>query len=354
MSHFCRIKAFVNIERKANSFCLTNTTPLFEKFVRKVKNEYIKFHKERDPSMMILEKALDSTNEKCYDETLMENKAFNDSFQQIRTDKELPFSIMQEVYCSKLNPSNVVSFPTQHLLKTCYFIKSNLSKEVFYKIQRQHKIWWMKYGASPGKYTISDLKNESHFKYVNIKFESEDLALDVERLKLLSLKNVSKENFVLNNFLFREANKKRDIIPDVIETTVDLHIASLALLLDAVNFSSEYIALHRRSAPYQLALIISEASNDLIDLARYIELLILNTEPEIDILNDAVKITVNKQSLNERLENFDQIGIPYSIILDKTSLDEGFLKLRNRNTTLNETIHLSDVTKYLINIFKSP
>lgn len=50
----------------------------------------------------------------------------------------------------------------------------------------------------------------------------------------------------------------------------------------------------------------------------------------------------------------DSLGIPYNILIDdKQSLTDGFLKLRNRETTLSETIHITDVPDYLLLIFRS-
>ena len=211
----------------------------------------------------------------------------------------------------------------------------------------------MKFGSSPGKYSISDQKSEEFYKFVTIRSSVEDSGMDVERLKMFSLKDCIRNKSTLNKFLSRIPNRKKETIPDVIEAVVDLQIASFALLLDAVNSSEHHTALHRRSAPYQLALIKKGASKDLIDLARYIELLVETAEPRIEILNSSkVKIS-DDDDLERQFETFDNIGIPYAIILDESALESGLFKLRNRNTTLAETIHLSDVNNYLIKIFNS-
>lgn len=139
----------------------------------------------------------------------------------------------------------------------------------------------------------------------------------------------------------RLPNRKREVVPDVIEVVVDFNVAAYAFLLDAVDFSDHYTALHRRSAPFQLAIIASETSKDLVNLARFIELLIHETDPRIKILNKST----------EDFDALDSIGVPYAIVLDEQALESGMFKLRNRSTTLSETIHLSDVNNYLIKIF---
>lgn len=62
---------------------------------------------------------------------------------------------------------------------------------------------------------------------------------------------------------------------------------------------------------------------------------------------------VENMALQQKFTEMDTIGIPYGLLLDSDSLKTGFMKLRNRDTTLNETIHISDLTEYLAKIFQS-
>ena len=88
-------------------------------------------------------------------------------------------------------------------------------------------------------------------------------------------------------------------------------------------------------------------------MARYIELTINEKDPSINILNQLSQKNLNQKQLLQKFEEFDRIGIPYTIILDESVLKFGLFKLRNRNTTISETIHLSDVGNYVIKIFNS-
>lgn len=73
----------------------------------------------------------------------------------------------------------------------------------------------------------------------------------------------------------------------------------------------------------------------------------------ISILNsDGCQLT-DSSALNQKYLEMDAIGVPYGIILDENSLETGFMKLRNRDTTLAETIHISYLKDYLPQIFQS-
>jgi glycyl-tRNA synthetase (class II) len=151
-------------------------------------------------------------------------------------------------------------------------------------------------------------------------------------------------------------NKKKEVIPDVVKSVVDLHVAAVALIFDAVNLTDYYTAFHKRSAPYQLAIIINgskENAAQLDDLARYIELMISESDAHIKILNELKTRHYDDEDLNDQYRIYDEIGIPYNIVLDDKALNDGLFDLRNRNTTLCEKIHLSDVANYLIKIFNS-
>lgn len=54
-----------------------------------------------------------------------------------------------------------------------------------------------------------------------------------------------------------------------------------------------------------------------------------------------------------KYQNRDNIGVPYGILLEDDTLETGFLKLRNRDTTLHESIHISCIEDYLLKILNS-
>lgn len=90
---------------------------------------------------------------------------------------------------------------------------------------------------------------------------------------------------------------------------------------------------------------------DLKDLSRYITLILQNAN--ISILNLEINIFTQKDQLEQQYVNMDSIGVPYGITLEDETLKNGLMKLRNRDTTLCENIHISYVPHYLLKIFHS-
>lgn len=128
-------------------------------------------------------------------------------------------------------------------------------------------------------------------------------------------------------------------------------IHSAGVLLDAIDASIDNeICLHRTIAPFQCSILClsDDHHRDLTHLTKFVELLVKRAGIATF---DPPRIVHTKTDRDARIREMDSIGVPYVLLLDETSLADGMLGLRNRDTTLSETIHLSDVPRYLLEIF---
>ena len=111
--------------------------------------------------------------------------------------------------------------------------------------------------------------------------------------------------------------------------------------------------LNRKLAPYQCLVTCLHKGNeknlsDLKDLQTHIMLKLQKSGLRVY----EEKFTTNSPNdLHSQLALADHMGIPYSLILAENSLQKGLIQLRNRDTSLEETIHISDIDRYLLNIF---
>ncbi|KAJ6639583.1 DNA polymerase subunit gamma-2, mitochondrial [Pseudolycoriella hygida] len=226
---------------------------------------------------------------------------------------------------------------------------------MFYKVQRQRKIWWMKFAANPGRFFISDLKtdsiNDQAMQTVSVKSKFHFGNVELEKLELIPYGCFSPKLKFLD-----EIRKATSVTPSIIRSSMVLENGTLATLLDAVDTGvKSEINFHRRIAPYQCCIVTSVTDQgnlvELQDLARYITSLLRRSN--ISTLNAPKYLISEDGALGVALEEMDNIGVPYGILLDEGSLKNGLLQLRNRDTTISETIHLSDVPDYLSKIFRS-
>uniref|UniRef100_A0A1I8PJ25 Anticodon-binding domain-containing protein n=1 Tax=Stomoxys calcitrans TaxID=35570 RepID=A0A1I8PJ25_STOCA len=220
--------------------------------------------------------------------------------------------------------------------------------ENFYSIQRERKIWWMRFSADPSRYLVEpyDMSKEledGHFskdsQSVTIKSNLFDNTVDMETITLVRL----------NGFMQKESSTAIALIRSVI----DMGLTTCALLFDAGSYNDRPILrLNKKLAPYQcgIATLCTDVrSGDIDDLCLHLKYVLkgaglrLHEQPFHAKSNNEIELLLTKS---------DCLGIPYTIIVENDSLKTGLLKLRNRDTSLAETIHISDLPLYLIKICK--
>lgn len=86
------------------------------------------------------------------------------------------------------------------------------------------------------------------------------------------------------------------------------------------------------------------------DLTKYVQMLLTRSGISTYTYHDEL-LSKDESHENQRIAQLDNMGVPYLLLCNCISLRQGFLELRNRDTTLCETIHISDVPAYLLDIF---
>jgi DNA polymerase gamma 2 len=60
-----------------------------------------------------------------------------------------------------------------------------------------------------------------------------------------------------------------------------------------------------------------------------------------------------KNTLDAQWKQYDQMGIPYNVVLNENTLKTGISQLRSRDTTLKEQVHVADLATYVEKLFKN-
>lgn len=89
--------------------------------------------------------------------------------------------------------------------------------------------------------------------------------------------------------------------------------------------------IHRKLAPYKISFAItrSKSTDDLIDLAWF-----LCRDLRAHHISCLFLPTASKFTLEVQWRQYDQMGIPYCVLLNDDSLKNGIVLLRSRETTL--------------------
>lgn len=204
-------------------------------------------------------------------------------------------------------------------------VSSKHAFELFQQTQRQRKIWWMKFVYNPGQIFLTNPCRNETSQTISISLKSADgFNIELERIGLYP-GSAPKTNALLSWF------------------SLDTSVVSFLIDgLPEIDSNSRTLHLHRRLSPYKIALFSeTETNEDLRDLAE-----LINLELESKSLNVLNRIECMKP-LEENILHADRMGIPHSLILGGDSLETGLIKLRSRNTTLSEVVHISDIPSYV-------
>lgn len=204
--------------------------------------------------------------------------------------------------------------------------------------------------ANPGRFFLSEVITSACGTWNSSILSKFDFGnIELERFELVP----PSDELMLNE----TSRGHRKVRANIVRSVMCLDTSSIATLMDAIESAyDQEVCLNRKIAPYQcyifsvLPISGEEDVNDFCDLTKYIRLHLQRGGLSVPLETKDNFVRSSKE-LEEKFCQTDRIGVPYVLILDKESLKTGLLKLRNRDTTLSETIHLSDVPKYLLNIF---
>lgn len=143
----------------------------------------------------------------------------------------------------------------------------------------------------------------------------------------------------MNIYLQIENNKDNAVDVHMIEHVASLDWGCLALLCDSHMLDqSNSMYIHPKLSPYKTTFHIVKQDNetDIEDLNRFV--LYLNN-------------MLRAKGISTILINTEQIVemclIPFVVSVDRTSLKNGIVHVKNCSTTLKEAVHISDLVKYI-------
>ncbi|KAH8353781.1 hypothetical protein KR059_011469 [Drosophila kikkawai] len=256
--------------------------------------------------------------------------------------------------CLRGNPLFSVTSPAS-ILTTDFLVEPDRALEHFYNLQRESKIWWMRLSSNPSRIRIvpCDLPEElDPTSYQAIDLRSQAGEVTVEQLSMVRLEGDD------GSLRLPDGRTGESVQPTVIRSVIELETATCALLLDGCDHGrdAQSLLLNCALAPYQCGIACllesSRLSDDLDDLCLHLKH-VLNHAGLRLCQGRGFFTAKDNRHLAEHFAESDMLGVPYTLVVNEQTLENGLMKLRSRDTRLSETIHISDVPDYLLNIFKN-
>ncbi|XP_008479780.1 DNA polymerase subunit gamma-2, mitochondrial-like [Diaphorina citri] len=111
------------------------------------------------------------------------------------------------------------------------------------------------------------------------------------------------------------------------------------------------LRLHRRLAPYKVA-FLNSTDDELKSLAVYLYENLRQSHIYC-LFTPLDSSSKSPGSIESQLSANDKLGVPYSILIRDTALQDGLISIRNRDTTLEEKVHISKVNDYIESLLKN-
>ncbi|XP_063052313.1 DNA polymerase subunit gamma-2, mitochondrial [Engraulis encrasicolus] len=274
--------------------------------------------------------------------------------------RKLPFGIAEAGTCYHISDSSTSGIGrtlewTEASL--VWFCSPRTSSQWLDHWTRQRLKWWRKFALSPSDFSSSDveegelLRGASRGVRLTYRFPWGDEAL--ESLWSMGDAELLKAHGNAKTKLQCKDGRKL-VVPHVIALRGNVDWGLLAYLFNALQLEKKPLSkqrthqrkvlkLHPTLAPVKVALDMGRGAT--VELRQVCEGLLTELlEGNISVWPGYLE---TPQSLEQLHSKYDEMGVLFSIMISEGTLENGLLLVRSRDTTIRETMHISEVKKYL-------
>lgn len=225
--------------------------------------------------------------------------------------------------------------PSHRTARINVFVDASDAKGLLHRMQRERKVWWRKLAQHPSRFVLAEAKKTRNLDVTEIEARFPFGNVTVETIT--HYPGVRK--------LYPQTENNKDNATDVhmVEHVASMDWGCLALLCDSHMLDKSTRAyIHPKLSPYKITFHVARSEDEM-------------TESEVEDLNRFVLYLNNMLRtrgiptiLTKRTEQIVEMClIPYVVSVDKTSLKNGIVHVKNRSTTLSEAVHITDLVKYI-------
>jgi glycyl-tRNA synthetase len=266
----------------------------------------------------------------------------------------MPFGIAQigKAFRNEVTPRNFI-FRSREFeqMELEWFCHPSESMKWFEFWLEQRKAWWKSIGMDMDKFFYNEIPKDDLAHYsqrtVDLEYEFPFTSPGHGELEGVAHRGdfdlVQHEKFSGQKMEYRDPVTNDKFHPHVIEPSTGLTRAFLAVMcsaytVDANRPSGLFLKFHPSIAPKKAAILPLTAKGAHPEIATklYLE---LRKEYNVDL--DI------KQNIGKRYARQDEIGTPYCFTIDDETESNGTVTVRDRDTTQQERIKLTDVKAFL-------
>ncbi|XP_060774930.1 DNA polymerase subunit gamma-2, mitochondrial isoform X1 [Neoarius graeffei] len=277
-------------------------------------------------------------------------------------NRKLPFGLAETGLCYRPedNDSDGISCSaevTEALL--AWFCSPRTSSEWLGYWTRHRLRWWRKFALGPSDFSVCDVQDDELHKDaasgVKVLYQFPWGAETLETLWMLSGAELLK-NHQGSQAKLRCRDGKKVVLPYILSLSANVDRGVLAVLFNSLQHIQKVDSkqrLHQRTvlklhpvlAPVKVALDVGKGSTS--ELRQVCEGL-LHELLEVGISAWPGYMDTTQSSMDKLHTKYDEMGVLFTVMVGENTLENGLLLVRNRDTTIRETMHISEIRQFIL------
>ncbi|XP_071797022.1 DNA polymerase subunit gamma-2, mitochondrial-like [Asterias amurensis] len=208
--------------------------------------------------------------------------------------------------------------------------------------QRDRLQWWRKFSGAPSSFQMSETKQSDTLRTTDIQFHFPWGVDTIERISNRGGSDLEQLQHETGEDLQGRDGRKM-VLPHVIEMVGGLERGMMALLLDAFQEKEKrddlkrILRLHVKLAPVKAAVLPIRGTKELTELCEYLARELRKKSISCHRVGEVSPV------ISQHLTRFDEMGVPFVILLNENTLKTGVVRLRYRDTSVMQQLHITEV-----------
>ncbi|XP_029706141.1 DNA polymerase subunit gamma-2, mitochondrial [Takifugu rubripes] len=270
-------------------------------------------------------------------------------------NRRLPFGLAETGLC--FQPPGSSGCPGEATLTSLvWFCSPRTSGQWLDHWTRQRLKWWRNFALSPSNFSSREVPEEETeapvSRGLSIFYRFPWGQKPIETLSLrgnAELLHVHKGSKV-------QGRDGRKTVPHVVTVTGKVDLGMMAFLSDSLQQLSKVgnskhglqqrkvLKLHPALAPVKVALELGRGAT--AELRQLCEGLMQELK-EAGVCVWPGHLKTQAASLEQMMAKYDEMGVLFTVVVSDGTLENGLLQVRSRDTTIKETVHVSETTSYI-------
>ncbi|NXW28354.1 DPOG2 polymerase, partial [Phaetusa simplex] len=220
---------------------------------------------------------------------------------------------------------------------------------------RQRLQWWRKFAVGPSNFSSSDFQDEEGRRGFDLHYSFPWGTETIETLKNLGDTELL-QMYPGDSSKLLGRDGRKNVVPHVLSVSGNLDRGALAYLFDSLqlaenpltkkrNSQRKVLKLHPCLAPLKVALDVGKGPTTEL---RQVCQGLFNELSENRISVWPGYLETVQVSLEQLYTKYDEMSVLFTVLITDSTLENGVVQLRSRDTTMKEMMHISRLKDFLI------